>query len=163
MAGLYQRQADVEGRLLAGSLDAAPTSGISSSQRWSDPMSSGPKDLSYTTIRLNQASPPRQHLLFSSGFSPQTDSCLVSPSSSSSEAVPFDQLDLVALTTPEGTLVCPVCSKRIGERHHFKRHYMIHTGEKPHACAFCAYRASRKEEVKYHVLRKHPDLLHLYN
>lgn len=45
---------------------------------------------------------------------------------------------------------CPLCNRAFGTRHNLKRHYMIHTGEKPFSCSKC-----RKPFREYSTLKKH--------
>uniref|UniRef100_A0A1A9WXS5 C2H2-type domain-containing protein n=1 Tax=Glossina brevipalpis TaxID=37001 RepID=A0A1A9WXS5_9MUSC len=45
---------------------------------------------------------------------------------------------------------CPLCHRAFGSRHNLKRHYMIHTGEKPFSCSQC-----RKPFREYSTLKKH--------
>lgn len=45
---------------------------------------------------------------------------------------------------------CPMCKRAFGSRHNLKRHYMIHTGEKPYSCRQC-----RKPFREYSTLKKH--------
>uniref|UniRef100_A0A0K8UKU0 Zinc finger protein Xfin n=2 Tax=Bactrocera latifrons TaxID=174628 RepID=A0A0K8UKU0_BACLA len=45
---------------------------------------------------------------------------------------------------------CPLCQRPFGTRHNLKRHFMIHTGEKPFSCNKC-----RKPFREYSTLKKH--------
>ncbi|KAH8271773.1 hypothetical protein KR044_005378 [Drosophila immigrans] len=45
---------------------------------------------------------------------------------------------------------CPLCHRPFGTRHNLKRHYMIHTGEKPFSCTKC-----RKPFRECSTLKKH--------
>ncbi|XP_064542019.1 zinc finger protein Xfin isoform X1 [Drosophila montana] len=45
---------------------------------------------------------------------------------------------------------CPLCQRPFGTRHNLKRHYMIHTGEKPFSCSKC-----RKPFRECSTLKKH--------
>lgn len=50
---------------------------------------------------------------------------------------------------------CPVCNKVLHHKNDFRKHYMVHTGEKPYACTICEYKTSRKADLRYHLVRKH--------
>ena len=56
--------------------------------------------------------------------------------------------------------VCPVCSKEFYDKNKFRRHYMIHTGEKPFACTHCTYRSNQMCSLKLHLQTKHNSLFH---
>ncbi|XP_047740476.1 serine-rich adhesin for platelets isoform X1 [Hyalella azteca] len=96
--------------------------------------------------------------------------CLESASSSSldvssfgeipfSAPVPFSALDLESLSVKYREFVCPICMKCVrGDRQDFKRHYMIHSGERPEQCPYCSYRTIRKADLSKHVVSRHPEL-----
>ena len=50
---------------------------------------------------------------------------------------------------------CMVCGKEFNDKAKHRRHYMIHTGEKPFACSYCPYRANQSEHLKFHINFKH--------
>lgn len=56
--------------------------------------------------------------------------------------------DLGMITRKE--FPCPLCNRAFGTRHNLKRHYMIHTGEKPFSCSKC-----RKPFREFSTLKKH--------
>lgn len=56
--------------------------------------------------------------------------------------------DLGMITRKE--FPCPLCNRAFGTRHNLKRHYMIHTGEKPFSCNKC-----RKPFREFSTLKKH--------
>ena len=72
-------------------------------------------------------------------------------------APPYTSLDIDSLLMDHEMYACPICPKVVRKKAHFKRHYMIHTGEKPFECHYCAYRSSRRELVHAHVARIHPE------
>lgn len=55
--------------------------------------------------------------------------------------------------------VCPHCGKGFKHVADFRRHFLIHTGEKPHACPHCAFRCSRNDSLLRHMQIKHRDML----
>lgn len=50
---------------------------------------------------------------------------------------------------------CPVCIKTFHDKKDFRRHYMIHTGERPHACPLCQYKARLLCTLKQHIQKIH--------
>jgi len=50
---------------------------------------------------------------------------------------------------------CDVCGHKFVWRWMLSRHMMTHTGEKPHACPHCDYKAARKEQVRSHMQNRH--------
>lgn len=66
--------------------------------------------------------------------------------------------DLSIFRSPDDkTYHCPFaqCSRLFTRVYDFKRHMMIHTGEKPFACPACSYRANQKSSIKQHYISKH--------
>ena len=51
---------------------------------------------------------------------------------------------------------CPLCLKRFKDKYKMKRHYVIHTGEKPYSCAVCGFKTNRSECLKSHIIARHP-------
>merc|ERR1719259_1030541 len=113
----------------------------------------------FDALRIEQEQQSLRQFLFlasrKGGQGAQAADSGQSASGGADAALPYELLDLSSLVNPAGSYNCPACPKVIVDKPHFKRHYMIHTGEKPHKCSYCDYRASRKEEVNYHTFRMH--------
>lgn len=73
------------------------------------------------------------------------------------DVVPFDELPLKDLRpiNPSKRYACPQCSKEFYSKNDFRRHYMIHSGEKPYACKHCDYKFQRYEKLKLHLSTSH--------
>ncbi|XP_047740477.1 protein tramtrack, beta isoform isoform X5 [Hyalella azteca] len=69
--------------------------------------------------------------------------------------VAFDDLPFSELLLPNHFYRCPVCSLSFSDKRNFRHHYMTHSGEKPHACHLCSYRARQKGTLKNHILTRH--------
>ncbi|XP_030384526.1 zinc finger protein Xfin [Scaptodrosophila lebanonensis] len=80
-------------------------------------------------------------------------SCSSNSSSASNEALP-PPLSSAASQRPRQrsrkAYPCPLCQRPFGTRHNLKRHFMIHTGEKPFSCNKC-----RKPFRECSTLKKH--------
>ncbi|KAF2363559.1 Zinc finger C2H2-type, partial [Trinorchestia longiramus] len=73
-----------------------------------------------------------------------------------SKLIPFDLLPPCPSTCdPRMSYACPVCTKEFPDKKDFRRHYMIHTGEKPYPCPHCPYRARIMSGLKRHIASRH--------
>ena len=73
----------------------------------------------------------------------------------SNSLTPYERLDLSQFLTQDNKIRCPVCGKEFWDRSKLKRHYLIHTGEKPFHCHYCSFRCNQKDNLKLHVFSKH--------
>lgn len=76
-----------------------------------------------------------------------------SPRNNSSSSI-CDSVENVASTedSKRKAFVCPVCDRIFGSRHNLKRHFMIHTGEKPFNCDICTKSFRELSTLKKHML-----------
>lgn len=72
-----------------------------------------------------------------------------------SDVTPFDQLNFPALKIESGWFQCPLCSIVCKDKGLFRRHYRVHSGEKPFACLLCPYRANQNSTLKSHLFHVH--------
>jgi len=56
---------------------------------------------------------------------------------------------------------CSTCFKWFKYLSDFKRHLVVHTGEKPFECPACPYRVGQYHNLKKHMHRMHPDMLYI--
>lgn len=57
---------------------------------------------------------------------------------------------------------CPYCRKKFTTatwKQKLDRHMLIHTGMKPYQCPHCPHRSNRKDNLRYHVLSVHKQLM----
>lgn len=54
-----------------------------------------------------------------------------------------------------GKIKCHVCGRVSGTRWKHVRHYLVHTGERPHECHLCDYKGSQLVALEGHLARKH--------
>ena len=75
---------------------------------------------------------------------------------SGGELVAMIPADEVALSRQvNGYYQCPVCCKEFYDKKDCRRHYMIHTGEKPFSCPYCQYRSNRGSSLSQHIATRH--------
>lgn len=55
-----------------------------------------------------------------------------------------------------GATCCPVCGKVLKSRSSLARHSFIHTGQRPFACTLCPLRFNRRDNLRHHLARLHP-------
>jgi hypothetical protein len=54
-------------------------------------------------------------------------------------------------------LRCESCDFSTSYRHVLRRHYRVHTGERPFKCPYCDYSATQSGNLQYHVRCRHPE------
>ena len=52
---------------------------------------------------------------------------------------------------------CDLCSKAFVENSALTRHKRIHSDELPFACTICTFKTRRRDKLKHHLLKKHPN------
>ncbi|XP_018023157.1 longitudinals lacking protein, isoforms F/I/K/T isoform X29 [Hyalella azteca] len=98
--------------------------------------------------------------LSADGFTRQTSESATAttrlvPRASLPFLTPFEALPHLRPNNPSRRYACPVCGREFADKKDFRRHYMIHTGEKPHSCPYCPYSARQKSSLKSHLAAKH--------
>lgn len=68
---------------------------------------------------------------------------------------PFALLNIAHLITVEGTYKCPVCSIEKLNISTLKKHYAIHSLEKPFSCPYCSYRSTQNSSLYRHAQNIH--------
>ena len=51
--------------------------------------------------------------------------------------------------------VCSVCGHKARDKTDLRKHYYIHTGEKPYHCPHCPYQARQSSSLYSHIKKKH--------
>lgn len=69
--------------------------------------------------------------------------------------LPFDQLPPTGPISRKQPCPCPVCGVLFFQKSDFRHHYMVHSGEKPHACDQCDFRARQLTNLKRHMKERH--------
>ena len=50
---------------------------------------------------------------------------------------------------------CDVCFENFRDKYNLKRHYVVHTREKPYTCSLCDGRFTQISSLKQHIKTKH--------
>lgn len=79
----------------------------------------------------------------------------ISAPTTGAEVEPFEKLNFNELKIDTGGYRCPICSLESRDKGLLRRHYRIHSGEKPYACLFCPYRANQNSSLKSHMIVQH--------
>ena len=58
----------------------------------------------------------------------------------------------------EKQFVCKFCHKRFSSKENLISHENLHSGIKPHKCSQCSFKASSRENLRYHILKVHTKL-----
>ncbi|XP_034098850.2 transcription factor E4F1 isoform X2 [Drosophila albomicans] len=107
-----------------------------------------PSPLLVVTLVPSLPTPPPSASVTISSI-PRSYSSANSSSSLSNETTLVSQLP-ARTSRNRRSYPCPLCHRPFGTRHNLKRHYMIHTGEKPFSCTKC-----RKPFRECSTLKKH--------
>ena len=71
-------------------------------------------------------------------------------------ALPSNEPDFGLFSIGYRTFSCPVCLKVVrGDKWDFRRHYRTHSGQKPHSCPYCPYKAIQMATIRRHIKSMH--------
>lgn len=84
------------------------------------------------------------------------DEDLPSPAAPGDERTSQQAPVLVVKLEPDST-VCDICGKVMKNKSSLARHSFIHTGKKPFACHLCDLRFNRRDNLRHHLGRLHPN------
>lgn len=68
---------------------------------------------------------------------------------------PFQSLLKIHLGSHTKPFKCDYCLKCFTRRGDLKRHWRVHSGEKPYKCNVCSYTTANFSSLKLHVKAKH--------
>ncbi|XP_060571890.1 zinc finger protein 721-like [Ruditapes philippinarum] len=67
--------------------------------------------------------------------------------------------DEMLKSTPTSGFDCDICGRRFSQKGNMKKHYLIHTGEKPYKCDHCPMRFRRTDHLQSHMTTRHMEKL----
>lgn len=68
----------------------------------------------------------------------------------------FDQVCRLKLpANPLKHYACPQCEREFHSKGDFRRHYRVHTGEKPYPCPVCPYQGRQFSSLRSHIQMRH--------